>query len=132
MVGFRRGACPQARPQTPSPRRRPSSADGVARTAASLARIRFMSYAKGLRRTLGSVCVFTACCLAWSLAQAATITIVNMDGWGEGFNDATPTAPVGGNGGTTRGQQRVIAFQHAADLWGQIIESNVEIRVRAA
>ena len=49
-------------------------------------------------------------------APAAIVTIVNMDGAGEGFNDPTPLAPVGGNTGTTRGAQRLIAFQYAADL----------------
>src|SRR5262245_7550891 len=62
---------------------------------------------------------------------AAKITIVNNDGPGEGFNDPTPVAPVGGNPGTTRGQQRLIAFQYAADLWGATIDRNVEIVVRA-
>ena len=32
--------------------------------------------------------------------HAATITIVNLDDPGEGFNDPTPVAPVGGNPGT--------------------------------
>ena len=40
----------------------------------------------------------------------AGITIVNMDGAGEGFNDPTPAAPVGGNPGTTIGQQRLNRF----------------------
>ena len=35
-----------------------------------------------------------------------------------GFKDTTPVAPVGGNTGTTLGQQRLIALQHAADIWG--------------
>ncbi len=63
---------------------------------------------------------------------AATIVIVNADGANEGFNDPTPAAPVGGNPGTTLGQQRQIAFQHAADIWGSILDSDVEIRVLAA
>src|SRR2546422_4244468 len=32
-----------------------------------------------------------------AVTRAATITIVNLDGPGEGFNDPTPVAPVGGN-----------------------------------
>src|SRR5712692_4034106 len=64
-------------------------------------------------------------------AQAATITIVNLDGPGEGLNDPTPVAPVGGNPGTTLGAQRLNAFQAAADLWGARLESSVEIRVDA-
>jgi hypothetical protein len=62
-------------------------------------------------------------------AQAATITVVNLDGPGEGFNDPAPVAPVGGNTGLTVGQQRLIAFQFAADFWEARIDSPVEIRV---
>lgn len=64
-------------------------------------------------------------------ACAATITIVNNDGAGEGFNDPTPVAPIGGNSGTTRGQQRLNVFQAAANYWGAILTSNVVILVRA-
>src|SRR5713101_2126677 len=64
-------------------------------------------------------------------AQAATITIVNLDGPGEGLNDPTPVAPVGGNPGTTLGAQRLNAFQAAAGLWGAHLDSSVEIRVGA-
>ncbi len=64
--------------------------------------------------------------------QAATFTIVNLDGANEGFNDTTPATPIGGNTGTTIGEQRLIAFQFAADVWGAILPSNVDIRIRAA
>lgn len=63
---------------------------------------------------------------------AAQIVIVNADGPNEGFNDPTPAAPVGGNPGTTLGQQRQIAFQHAADIWGAVLDSDVPIRIQAA
>lgn len=65
-------------------------------------------------------------------SSAATITIVNADGAGEGFNDPTPVAPVGGNTGTTIGQQRLIAFQFAADVWGAVLSSDVTIKITAA
>jgi hypothetical protein len=65
-------------------------------------------------------------------AEAATFTIINVDGAGEGFNDNTPAVPVGDNPGTTVGEQRLIAFQYAADLWGARIESNIDIRVQAS
>ena len=45
---------------------------------------------------------------------AATIVIVNQNAVGVGFNDPSAVAPVGGNPGTTLGQQRLLAFQHAA------------------
>nr|HMT20896.1 FG-GAP-like repeat-containing protein [Promineifilum sp.] len=57
--------------------------------------------------------------------------IVNNDGAGEGFNDTTAAAPVGGNPGTTLGAQRLNAFQAAADVWGALLVSNVTIRVAA-
>jgi PA domain-containing protein len=69
--------------------------------------------------------------LAPPAASAATITIVNADGAGEGFNDTTPATPVGGNPGTTVGAQRLYVFQTAAGIWASILRSNVEIRVSA-
>jgi hypothetical protein len=68
------------------------------------------------------------------IEAAATITVVNLDGADEGFNDPSdPDADStnGGNAGTTLGGQRFIAFQFAADIWGGILDSNVEIRVGA-
>ncbi|HKO61486.1 MAG TPA: PA domain-containing protein [Pyrinomonadaceae bacterium] len=62
----------------------------------------------------------------------ATIVIVNADGVNEGFNDPTPAAPVGGNTGTTLGQQRLNAFTYAASIWGSTLDSNVTIRIIAA
>jgi hypothetical protein len=71
-------------------------------------------------------------CAALAAAQAATITIVNQNAPGIGFNDPTPVTPVGGNPGTTLGQQRLIAFQHAADIWGATLTSSVPIRIGAS
>jgi PA domain len=65
------------------------------------------------------------------LQGAANIVILNNDGAGEGFNDPTPAAHVGGNTGNTIGEQRLIAFQHAASLFGATITSSVTIVVRA-
>lgn len=62
---------------------------------------------------------------------AATITIVNVDGAGEGFNDPTPVAPIGGNTGTTLGQQRLNVFQAAANVWGATLTSSITIIVNA-
>src|SRR3954471_7321786 len=61
----------------------------------------------------------------------ATISIVNINAPGQGFNDPTPRAPEGGNPGTTLGQQRLIAFQHAASIWGGILDSAVPIYIQA-
>ncbi len=59
------------------------------------------------------------------------IEIVNNDGVGEGFNDPTPVAPVGGNSGTTLGEQRLIAFQYAADIWADLLDITVVVKVEA-
>jgi hypothetical protein len=64
-----------------------------------------------------------------STASAATVLIASGDGFGEGFNDPTVVAPVGGNAGTTLGQQRLIAMQFAADIWGAALTSAVPITV---
>jgi Synergist-CTERM protein sorting domain-containing protein len=69
------------------------------------------------------------CAVPATSFAGARIAIVNADGPGEGFNDPTPVVPVGGNTGTTLGAQRLIAVQFAADLWGQLVDSGVEIRV---
>lgn len=66
------------------------------------------------------------------VAQAATIVIVNQNAPGIGFNDPTPLAPGGGNAGTTLGEQRLNAFQHAANIWGATLQSEVPIRIGAA
>ena len=76
--------------------------------------------------------LLAASSLACADAEAsATIVIINKNAAGVGFNDPTPAAPVGGNSGVTLGAQRLIAFQHAADIWGAILTSVVPIRVAA-
>jgi uncharacterized membrane protein YgcG len=62
---------------------------------------------------------------------SATFMIQNLDAAGEGFNDPTPVAPVGGNPGTTLGQQRLNAFKQATGIWGTMIDSNVPIVIAA-
>ena len=63
---------------------------------------------------------------------AAQIIIVNTNAPGVGFNEATPAVPVGGNNGTTIGQQRLNAFQYAADIWGSILNSPVPIYIQSS
>ena len=64
-----------------------------------------------------------------SARAAATVTIVNNNAPGVGFNDPTPAVPVGGNSGTTLGQQRLIVFQYAAQKWGDTLDSAVPVLV---
>ena len=63
--------------------------------------------------------------------KAATITIANLDGPGEGFNDPTSVIPEGGNQGTRRGEQRQIVFNRAAAIWGAFLDSRVPTVVDA-
>ncbi len=65
-------------------------------------------------------------------SAAATITIVNVNAPGVGFNDPTPAAPVGGNPGTTLGEQRLNVFTKAAEIWGGTLDSSVEITIQAS
>ncbi len=62
---------------------------------------------------------------------AATIVVQPNDPANVGFNDPTPVSPVGDNNGTTLGQQRLIAVQRAADIWGAVLTSGPTITVRA-
>jgi PA domain/FlgD Ig-like domain len=62
----------------------------------------------------------------------ATFIIVNTDGAGEGFNDPTAAAPVGGNPGTTVGQQRLNVFTKAGQIWDAILGGTVSIRVQSS
>ncbi|MFY9550262.1 MAG: PA domain-containing protein [Thermoanaerobaculia bacterium] len=78
-----------------------------------------------------AVAVFVLSLAAAAAARGAHLTIVNGDAAGTGFNDPTAATPVGGNTGTTVGQQRLIAFQYAADIWAALLDSSVDIRVRA-
>jgi len=85
------------------------------------------------RRSIFTAIVLLSIIAPVTPAQAASkITIVNFDAVNEGFNDPAPRPPVGGNAGTTLGDQRLIAFQAAADKWGATIDSPVEIFIGAA
>jgi hypothetical protein len=64
-------------------------------------------------------------------ANTTVINIVNNDGAGEGFNDATAMAPEGGNNGTTLGAQRLNLFNFAATIWAANLDSTVPINIKA-
>jgi hypothetical protein len=65
-------------------------------------------------------------------ADAARIILYNMDPAGVGLNDPRPAKPTGNNPGTTVGEQRIYAYLFAADVWGAVLESNVDIKVYAS
>jgi hypothetical protein len=87
------------------------------------------------RRTyavLGMLMLGAGALMPMPLAQAAaTIIVNNLDGAGEGFNEPTFVPPVGGNPATTLGEQRLWAFQYAADILGGLINSSVPIIIDA-
>jgi hypothetical protein len=86
----------------------------------------------GRHRSLRAAAIALSVGLLAARSNGATFVINNLDGAGEGFNDSTPVSPVGGNSGTTRGAQRMIVFQTAANIWGQLLASNVTISVDAS
>lgn len=69
--------------------------------------------------------------LAPLTAFAAQVIVVPGDPPGEGFNNPTPATPVGGNPGTTVGQQALNVFQRAANVWGSKLQSDQPILVIA-
>jgi len=58
-------------------------------------------------------------------ARADIVGIVT----GSGFRDKTPAQPVGGNLGTTLGEQRRLAMVHAFELWEARLDSAVPIEI---
>jgi len=90
-----------------------------------------------MRRRLSLVSALLAAALGGLIVAArpaealATITVIDNDGPGEGFNDPAPFTPVGGNPATTLGQARLAAFRYAAQIWGSYLNSSVEIQISA-
>jgi len=59
------------------------------------------------------------------------LTFRYIDPSGFGFNDQTPVNPVGGNTGTTLGQQRRIVLERSGEIWSSFLEFNGPVEVRA-
>src|SRR5581483_1483119 len=83
-----------------------------------------------MRRTLLLLALVSTLVSSSAFARV-TITIKNNDAAGTGFNDPTPATPVGGNPGTTLGEQRLNAFKYAAAIWGELLDSKVPITISA-
>ena len=81
--------------------------------------------------TLVAAALALACGSMGTAQAAAKIVINNLNAPGIGFNETTPATPIGGNTGTTIGQQRLIAFTHAANIWGKTLTSDVPIVINA-
>lgn len=91
-----------------------------------------MKFNKRPSLTLVAAALALACGSMGTAQAAAKIVINNLNAPGVGFNETTPATPVGGNTGTTIGQQRLIAFTHAAEIWGKTLTSNVPIVINAS
>lgn len=84
------------------------------------------------RPSLTLIAAALALSCAAGVAQAdVSIKINNLNAPGIGFNDPTPATPVGGNTGTTLGEQRLIAFTYAANIWGKTLTSKTPIVINA-
>jgi hypothetical protein len=90
-----------------------------------------MKFNKRPSLTLMAAALAFSCVAAGSAQATATIVINNKNAPGVGFNDTTPAAPVGGNPGTTLGEQRLNAFKYAAGIWGQTLTSATPIVIDA-
>jgi len=77
-----------------------------------------------------SVLIAAVLLCAFTPVQAA-ITIINADGGGEGLNDTTAASPVGGNTGTTIGQQRLNVFNRAAAILNATFDITQPVQVSA-
>jgi hypothetical protein len=85
-----------------------------------------------IKNLISAGCFSVATGLASVALADANIVLNNVDPAGKGFNDPTPAAPVGGNIGTTVGEQRLIAYQYALELWGARLESVPAIVVQGS
>jgi hypothetical protein len=86
---------------------------------------------KQLRHAALAALAAVGLCTSIAAQAAATITVINGDPPGVGFNDTTAAAPIGGNTGTTLGQQRLNVYNAVAAKWGSELNSTVEIKVYA-
>lgn len=86
-----------------------------------------------MRKSLLSMAAVAAMALAGvsSAFAQGQIIIVNGDGVNEGFNDPTPAAAIGGNAGTTLGQQRLDVFNFGADVWEAVLNPTNDVFVIA-
>jgi PA domain len=81
---------------------------------------------------LSKALLTTAITLAASSSfAAATIKFLYVSNPGEGFYDTTPAAPVGGNPGTTLGEQRRNVFETVGQIWAAKLNTTQQIDVIA-
>src|SRR6185503_19747876 len=84
-----------------------------------------------MRRHVIGLTIAAVLGVSGSASAQGHIIIFNKNAPGVGFNDPTPAAPVGGNPGTTLGQQRANVFLRAAAIWEAKLQPRVDINVVA-
>ncbi len=85
-----------------------------------------------MKFSYGLACLLCNVFLAFSsdvIYASATFEVTLLDENNVGFNDSTPATPVGGNSGTTRGEQRQIALNYALNIISQTITGSVPIQL---
>ena len=83
-------------------------------------------------RAHGSLALLALAGLAAAPAAAGEVLLNFVDPPGVGFFDPSPRDRVGGNGGTTLGEQRRIVFQTAANIWEATLQPDVDVVVQAS
>src|ERR1700755_1314685 len=69
-------------------------------------------------------CTLVALIPSTALARATVLIQIEE---GDALDDPTPADPVGGNSGTTLGEQRKLALDYAATTWGERLDSEAPI-----
>ena len=85
---------------------------------------------KSLIQCLCFILCSISLCLS-SLSYATSISLNMLNDENVGLNDNTTVTPIGGNSGTTLGQQRQNVIHFAARLLEQVIDSNIPIVIDA-
>ena len=67
-----------------------------------------------------------------TVSAQAEITILNSDNPNEGLNDTRAATPVGGNSGSTIGEQRLNVFERAAEILNASLDVTAPVKVQAA
>lgn len=69
--------------------------------------------------------------MAFPAGARVEFAIEYADASGEGFFDDTPRSALADNPGTTLGEQRRLAFEHALEIWARALSSPVPVRIEA-
>lgn len=77
----------------------------------------------------GLTAITTVVLLIPATGNTQSLDIINLDDPGEGLNDPEERVQVGGNNGTTLGEQRLIVLEAAAARWEEFLDLTIDLRV---